>query len=99
MQMLAEQDTRVAQMRQLEDIFRSNPDLVREYQQREQDKLDYRLSLEAREERGRREGLRDGLIKGFAGLIHKGMLSLKDAALEANMTEDEFTAQMAALGY
>ena len=29
--------------------------LVREYQQREQDRLDYRLSLEASEKRGRRD--------------------------------------------
>ena len=52
MQTLAEQDTRVADMMKLEEIFHSNPDLVREYQQREQDRLDYRLSLEASEKRG-----------------------------------------------
>ena len=39
-----------------------------------------------------------GIFKTLAGLIRKGLLSLKDAALEANMTEAEFTAQMAALG-
>ena len=31
--------------------------------------------------------------------MRQGLLSLKDAAKNANMTEDEFTAQMAALGY
>ncbi len=51
------------------------------------------------EERGLQEGRREGILKTLSGLIHKGILSLKDAALEANMTEDEFTAQMAALGY
>ena len=57
------------------------------------------IGEERGEERGLREGRREGILKTLAGLIHKGMLSLKDAALEANMTEDEFTAQMAALGY
>ena len=102
MQTLEKEDGRVAKMRQLEKIFRSDPDLVREYQQREQDKLDYQISLDAREERGRTEGRAEGeargILKTLAGLIHKGLLSLKDAALEANMTEAEFTAQIAALG-
>ena len=48
---------------------------------------------------GEARGRREGILKALSGLIHKGILSLKDAALEANMTEDEFTAQMAALGY
>ena len=60
MQTLAAQDARVADMMKLEEIFHSNPDLVREYQQREQDRLDYRLSLEASEERGRRDGISIG---------------------------------------
>ena len=94
MQTLETKDERVAEMRQLEKIFRSNPDLVREYQQREQDRLDYRLSLEAREKRGEARGV----IKGFASLVRQGLLSLKDAATNANMSEADFSAQMAALG-
>ena len=66
MQTLAEQDTRVADMMKLEEIFHSNPDLVREYQQREQDRLDYRLSLEASEKRGRRDGIAIGRQDGIA---------------------------------
>ena len=101
MQTLEAKDERVAEMRQLEKIFRSNPDLVREYQQREQDKLDYRLSLEAREKRGRAEGRAEGVIKGkieaFVELIRDGVLTVRDAALRANMTEAEFSSQMAAL--
>ena len=50
MQTIEKEDGRVAKMRQLEKIFRCDPDLVREYQQREQDKLDYQISLEARGE-------------------------------------------------
>ena len=44
------------------------------------------------------EGRAEGILKTLAGLIRKGILTLKDAALEANMTEAELTAQMAALG-
>ena len=49
-------------------------------------------------EEGRAEGRVEGLVKGFASLIRDGILSLRDAASRANMTETEFTAQMAALG-
>lgn len=95
MQTLETKDERVAEMRQLEKIFRSNPDLVREYQQREQDELDYRLSLEAREARGEARGV----VKTLVSLIRDGMLTVRDAALRANMTEAEFNTQMAALGF
>ena len=88
-------DERVAEMRQLERIFRSNPDLVREYQQREQDRLDYRISLDAREAKG----IFKGEIKAFAGLVRDGIITVRDAALRANVTEAEFSTQMAALGY
>ena len=98
MQTLEAKDERVAEMRQLEKIFRSNPDLVREYQQREQDRLDYRLSLEAREKRGEARGEARGMVRGFASLIRDGLLTVRDAALRANMTEAEFSTQMAALG-
>ena len=50
------------------------------------------------EKQGRAEGEKCGIIKGFASLMRQGLLSLKDAAKNANMTEDEFMAQMAALG-
>ena len=66
MQTLAAQDTRVADMMKLEEIFHSNPDLVREYQQREQDRLDYRLSLEARERRGEARGISIGEARGIS---------------------------------
>ena len=48
---------------------------------------------------GEERGEERGIIKGFAGLIRDGILTIRDAASRANMTEDEFTAQMAALGY
>jgi hypothetical protein len=44
------------------------------------------------------EGRAEGILKTLAGLIRKGLLSLKDAALEANMTETEFASRMAAFG-
>ena len=48
---------------------------------------------------GEKRGEARGIIKGFAALIRDGILTLRDAASRANMTEDEFSAQMAALGY
>ena len=47
---------------------------------------------------GEARGEARGRIEAFIGLIRKGLLSLKDAAAELNMTEGEFNAQMAALG-
>ena len=99
MQTLEKEDGRVAKMRQLEKIFRSNPDLVREYQQREQDRLDYKISLDAREAKGEAKGVIKGKIEAFAGLVRDGLLTVRDAALRANVTEAEFNTQMAALGY
>ena len=55
-------------------------------------------AMELFKEEGRAEGRTEGIFKTLAGLIRKGLLSLRDAASEVNMTEAEFTARMAALG-
>ena len=47
---------------------------------------------------GRAEGRAEGILKTLVDLIRDGILSIRDAASRANMTEAEFTAQMAALG-
>ena len=47
---------------------------------------------------GEKQGEQRGILKTLAGLIRDGILTIRDAALRANMTEDEFVAQMAALG-
>ena len=47
---------------------------------------------------GEEWGEKRGILKTLAGLIHDGILTIRDAASRANMTEDEFMAQMAALG-
>ena len=57
------------------------------------------IGEERGEERGLREGRREGSLKTLAGLIRDGILTIRDAASRAGLTEDEFTAQMAALGY
>ncbi|MBR1673240.1 MAG: PD-(D/E)XK nuclease family transposase [Fretibacterium sp.] len=90
MQALAMEDTRVARMAELEGLFRRDPDLLRDYLNREQARRDYNLALKNSEARGKLEGK----LEGFAGLVRKGILSLRDASREANMTEDEFKAQM-----
>ncbi len=51
------------------------------------------------EERGEERGRREGILKTLAGLIRDGILTIRDAASRAGLTEDEFTAQMTALGY
>ena len=63
--------------------------------------------LTAERDAGRRDGITigeaqgeaRGIVKGFASLVRQGLLSLKDAATNANMSEDDFSAQMAALGF
>ena len=47
---------------------------------------------------GEARGRAEGLVRGFASLVRQGLLSLKDAATNANMSEADFSAQMAALG-
>ena len=42
---------------------------------------------------GRTEGT-EGMVAALAGLVKDGLLSLKDAALRANMTESAFEAEM-----
>ncbi|MBQ9564616.1 MAG: hypothetical protein IJU98_03410 [Synergistaceae bacterium] len=46
---------------------------------------------------GRREGRREGYFQALASLVRDGLLSLKDAALKAQMTEDMFSSQMGPL--
>ena len=50
------------------------------------------------EKQGEKRGEERGILKTLASLIHDGILTIRDAASRANMTEDEFMAQMAALG-
>ncbi|MBQ9564615.1 MAG: hypothetical protein IJU98_03405 [Synergistaceae bacterium] len=46
---------------------------------------------------GQREGRREGYFQALASLVRDGLLSLKDAALKAQMTEDMFSSQMSSL--
>ncbi|MBR1672022.1 MAG: Rpn family recombination-promoting nuclease/putative transposase, partial [Fretibacterium sp.] len=120
MRTLAMEDTRVARMAELEGLFRRDPNLLRDYWDREQARRDYNLALrnsridgiregelrgELRGKRegireGKREGIREGEIKGkieaLSALVHDGLLTLRDAALRANITEEQFAAQMSA---
>ena len=43
---------------------------------------------------GRREGKIEGSLETLVHLVQKGLLSLCDAATEANLTPDEFTLKM-----
>ena len=43
---------------------------------------------------GHREGMIEGALETLAHLVRKGRLSLHDAAMEANLTTDEFRLKM-----
>ena len=45
-------------------------------------------------EKSKAEGRTEGMVAALAGLVKDGLLSLKDAALRANMTESAFEAEM-----
>ena len=49
-------------------------------------------------EEGREEGREEGGLKMLAGLVKKGILTLSQAVEQAQMTEPEFKARVAALG-
>ncbi|MBR1672445.1 MAG: PD-(D/E)XK nuclease family transposase, partial [Fretibacterium sp.] len=100
MRTLAMEDTRVARMAELEGLFRRDPNLLRDYWDREQARRDYNLALRDSEIRGKREGIREGKIAGqietLSSLVRNGLLTLRDAAMTANITEEQFAAQMSA---
>lgn len=89
MQALAEADTRVAKMLELEGLFRSDPDLLQDYLTQEQAQRDYRAELKRSETRGK--------FKVLADFIRKGLVSLSDAAAAEGMSEDELSAQIQTL--
>jgi len=59
--------------------------------------------LTAAQDAGRRDGISigeaRGVVKTLVGLVRDGILTVRDAALRANVTESEFNTQMAALGF
>ena len=51
------------------------------------------MMQDSREE-GKAEGRTEGILFALTGLVRDGVLSIKDAALRANMTESAFEAAM-----
>ncbi|MBR1672484.1 MAG: hypothetical protein IJ702_06115, partial [Fretibacterium sp.] len=88
----------------LEGLFRRDPNLLRDYWDREQARRDYNLALRDSEIKGKIDGIREGEIRGeikgtiktLSALVRDGLLTLRDAALRANVTEEQFAAQMSA---
>ena len=78
MQEIAQVDSRVERMMQLESLFMRDPDLLREYLKDLRDRLDYENSFKwARTdglEQGRAEGRAEGEAKGRAEGEAKGRL-------------------------
>ena len=46
---------------------------------------------------GRAEGRTEGTMQTLIELVKKGLISIKDAAAQAKLSEDAFTAKMKAL--
>ncbi|MBR1673177.1 MAG: hypothetical protein IJ702_09645, partial [Fretibacterium sp.] len=46
--------------------------------------------------RGKREGIQEGKIEALSALVRNGLLTLRYAAMTANITEEQFAAQMSA---
>lgn len=46
------------------------------------------------ERKGEERGEEKGLIKGMISLLEKGKITVEDAAEEANLSVEEFTARM-----
>ncbi|MBR1707546.1 MAG: hypothetical protein IJ719_01805 [Clostridia bacterium] len=63
--------------------------LLTEYNEAEQ--------MELFKEDGRREGLAEGTMKTLIALVKEGLLSIRDAANHAGLTEKAFEQQMAAV--
>ena len=63
--------------------------LLTEYNEAEQ--------MELFKEDGRREGLAEGTMKTLTALVREGLLSIRDAANHAGLTEKAFEQQMAAV--
>ena len=51
------------------------------------------MMQDSREE-GKAEGRTEGILFALTGLVRDGVLSIKDAAFRANMTESAFEAAM-----
>ena len=99
MQAVAEADWRVAEMRRLEEQFRSNPALMVDYQNHEQARRDFEMEVRLREaeseahgeergiligeERGRREGILIGEERGEKRGIKLGRAEGREEALLA----------------
>ena len=55
-----------------------------------------KLMKDLREE-GREEGKEEGIVNTLVSLVKKGLLNIKDAATQANMSEEKFKSLMVAM--
>ena len=73
MQELAQVDSRVERMMQLESLFTRDPDLLRDYLIALRDRLDYEYSFKQARADALTEGRAEGMAKGMAQGMAKGM--------------------------
>ena len=64
METLVKEDTRVARMAQLEDLFRTDPDLLEDYFDQERARMDYEAAMDYSRAEGRAEGEKRGEKRG-----------------------------------
>ena len=71
--------------------------LLTEYDEVEQMELFKEEGRKEGRSEGRKEGWTEGTIQTLVDLVKKGLISIKDAAAQAKMTEDAFTTKTNAL--
>ena len=65
-----------------------------EYDEERERKLLQKSYIEEGRAEGRAEGRKEGILYALTDLVRKGLLSLRDAAGQAGMNEEEFAERM-----
>lgn len=95
---LAAKDSRIEKILELERAFREDKNLFNDYLDWEYEKRHYQSALKDIMAEGQSVGMIKGTVKTLSDLVKDGILTLKDAAARANMSEAEFLAYSATEG-
>ena len=85
---------RVARMAQLEDLFRTDPNLLEDYFDQERAHQDYEAAISYSRAEGEERGIALGGMNMLFSLVDDGLLPIGAAAAKAGMGEAEFRARM-----
>ena len=75
----------------------NDPDLIRRYRLEMDWIRDERTRIAVAENKGREEGIEEGILKTLKNLVNDGIIALKVAAERANMSEALFLEKTAKL--